>query len=83
MYVERALVYNSVSIFSLIDNIQYITYNFTGKSYKIERAKVQELYPNYTKINENGINKNNFNSYLESKINDDEFIKDIFNKLFI
>lgn len=83
MYVERALVYNSISIFSLIDNVQYITYNFTGKSYKIERAKVQELYPNYTKINENGINKNNFNSYLESKINDDEFIKDIFNKLFI
>ena len=83
MYVERALVYNSVSIFSLIDNVQYITYNFTGKSYKIERAKVQELYPNYTKINENEINKENFNIYLESKINDDKFIKDTFNKLFI
>ena len=83
MYVERALVYNSVSIFSLIDNIQYITYNFTGKSYKIERAKVQEIYPNYDKINENGINKENFNNYLENKINDDTFVKDIFNKLFV
>lgn len=83
LYVERALVYNSVSIFSLIDNVQYITYNFTGKSYKIERVKVQELYPNYNKINENAINKDNFNIYLESKIKDDEFIKDIFNKLFI
>ena len=83
MYVERALVYNSVSIFSLIDNVQYITYNFTGKSYKIERAKIQEIYPNYNKINENGINKDNFNIYLESKIIDDTFIKDIFNTLFI
>ena len=83
MYVERALVYNSVSIFSLIDNVQYITYNFTGKSYKIERAKVQEIYPNYNKINEDGINKENFNIYLESKIVDDTFIKDIFNQLFI
>ena len=83
MYVERALIYNSVSIFSLIDNVQYITYNFTGKSYKIEKSKVQEIYPNYNKINENGINKENFNIYLESKIIDDTFIKDIFNKLFI
>ena len=83
LYVERALVYNSVSLFSLIDNLNYITYNFTGKSYKIERSKVQEIYPNYNKINENGINKDNFNIYLESKIIDDVFIKDIFNKLFI
>ena len=83
VYVERALVYNSVSIFSLIDNIEYINYNFTGKSYKIERTKIQELYPNFNKINENGINKDNFNIYLESKVNDDEFIKDIFNKLFV
>lgn len=83
LYVERALVYNSVSLFSLIDNLNYITYNFTGKNYKIERARVQEIYPNYNKINENGINKDNFNIYLESKIIDDVFIKDIFNKLFI
>ncbi|MBQ9298086.1 MAG: helix-turn-helix domain-containing protein [Clostridia bacterium] len=83
MYVEKALVYNSVSIFSLIDNVQYINYNFTGKSYKIEREKVEKLYPNYNKINENGIIKDNFNIYLESRINDNEFIKEIFNKLLV
>ena len=83
MYVERALVYNSVALFSLIDNLQYVTYNFTGNSYTIKREKVQELYPNYSNINENGINKDNFNIYLENKMNDDVFIKDIFNKLFV
>ena len=83
MYVERALVYNSVALFSLIDNLQYITFNFTGNSYTIKREKVQELYPNYSNINENGINKDNFNIYLENKMNDDVFIKDIFNKLFV
>ena len=83
MYVERALVYNSVSLFSLIENLQYVTYNFTGNSYTIKREKVQEIYPNYSKINENGINKDNFNIYLENKMNDDVFIKDIFNKLFV
>ena len=74
---------NSVSLFSLIENLQYVTYNFTGNSYTIKREKVQEIYPNYSKINENGINKDNFNIYLENKMTDDEFIKDIFNKLFI
>ena len=83
MYVERALVYNAVALFSLIDNLQYVTYNFTGNSYTIKREKVQELYPNYSNINENGINKDNFNIYLENKMTDDEFIKDIFNKLFV
>ena len=83
MYVERALVYNSVSLFSLIENLQYVTYNFTGNSYTIKREKVQEIYPNYSKINENGINKDNFNIYLENKMNDDVFIKNIFNKLFV
>ena len=83
MYVERALVYNSVALFSLIDNLQYVTYNFTGNSYTIKREKVQEIYPNYSKINENDINKDNFNIYLENKMTDDEFIKDIFNKFFI
>lgn len=83
MYVERALVYNSVSLFSLIENLQYITYNFTGNSYTVKREKVQEIYPNYSKINENGINKDNFNIYLENKITDDVFIEDIFNKFFI
>lgn len=47
-------------VFSLIDNLQ-VTYNFTGNSYTIKREKVQELYLNYSKINENGINRNNFN----------------------
>ena len=83
MYVERALVYNSVALFSLIDNLQYITFNFTGNSYTIKREKVQELYPNYSNINENGINKDNFNIYLENKMNDDVFINNIFNKLFV
>lgn len=83
LYVEKSLIYNTVSIFSLIDNVEYIQYNFTGKTYRIDKSKVLENYPNYNKINDNGINKDNFNNYLESKINDDTFIKDIFNKLFI
>ena len=82
LYLEKALIYNSVSIFSLIDNVKYIEYNFTGNSYKIERENIETNYPNYYKINENKINTNNFNRYLEAKMNDDEFVKEIFDKLF-
>ena len=70
MYVERALVYNSVSIFSLIDNVQYITYNFSGKSYKIERTKVQEVYPNYNKINDKEVKRYTTDSFEELKLLD-------------
>ena len=49
----------------------------------LKKHPKQELYPNYSNINENGINKDNFNIYLENKMNDDVFIKDIFNKLFV
>lgn len=82
LYLEKALIYNSVSIFSLIDNVKYIEYNFTGNSYKIERENIEINYPNYYKINEKKINTNNFNRYLEAKMNDDEFVKEIFDKLF-
>lgn len=81
-YLERSLVYNSVAIFVLIDNVKYINYNFSGKSYKITREIVENNYPNYEKIVDDGINKNNFNKYLENKINDDIFIDTVFDKLF-
>ena len=48
-----------------------------------DREKVQLNYPNYSEIINSGIDKEKFNDYLESKINDEEFIKDMFNKMFI
>ena len=82
-YLEKCLVYNTVSFFSLIDNVEYITYNFSGKSYQVTRKQVVENYPYFNEIIENGINKDNFNKYLEEKIDDIEFIDSIFNKMFI
>lgn len=82
-YLEKSLLYNSVSIFTLIDNVDELTFNFSGKSYKINRKKIEELYPNYSDIIINEINKNNFNKYLENKMNDNDFVENIFNKVFI
>ena len=79
-YLEKSIVYNSVSIFSLIENVKYIRYNFSGKTYEVKRNNVENNFPNYKDIVKDGINKDAFNKYLEQKISDIEFIDFYFNK---
>ena len=79
-YLEKSIVYNSVSIFSLIDNVKYIRYNFSDKTYKVTRENVEGNFPNYKDIVKDGVNKDAFNKYLKKKISDIEFIDFCFNK---
>ena len=79
-YLEKSIVYNSVSIFSLIDNVKYIKYNFSGKTYEVKKEIVISTFPNYKDIVNNGIDKEAFNKYLEQKIPDNEFINLYFKK---
>ena len=81
-YLEKSIVYNSVAIFILIDNVDYIKYNFSGKSFEVKRDNVEKNFPNYNDIIKDGINKDLFNMYLEEKISDISFIDICFN-LFI
>ena len=77
------MLYNSVSIFSLIDNVDYIQYNFTGNSYIVKRNDLINNYPNYNDIViDNNYNKENFNKYVENKVNDDKFVENIFKIYF-
>lgn len=82
-YIQKCLVYNSVSIFALIDNVEYITFNFSGNSYHVTRKQVEDNYPNYNEIIKNNVDKSNFNKYLENKLFDEEFIDKVFNSLFL
>ena len=82
-YLEKSLLYNSVSIFALIDNVEQITFNFSGNTYIVSRKQITELYPNFKDIIDNGINQNNFNKYLENKMNDNDFVENIFKKIFV
>ena len=81
-YLKKSLIYNSVSIFSLIGNVNYITYNFSGKTYHITRKDINANYPNFNDIIKDNLNKDNFTKYLESKLLDNNFTDEIFNKLF-
>lgn len=56
LYINKALVYNSVSLFKLIDNLEYITFNFSGSSYTITRE--------YCPLNKNIEQKINDNEFI-------------------
>lgn len=82
-YLEKSLIYNSVSIFSLIENTKYIKFNFSGVTYYITREEVEEIFPNYDLINKDGLNKKNFNEYLEKFITNNDMVPHMFKDLFI
>lgn len=82
-YVEKSLLYNSVAIFALIDNVQTIQYRFSGASHAVTRDAVEQYYPNYEKvISREKINEHAFNEYVEKKMNDSDFIAAVFEKIF-
>lgn len=81
-YVEKSLIYNSVSMFLLIDNLSYIKYNFSGNSYEITRKMVEDNYPNYNKIKNETIDKEKFNMFVFEKMNDNDFVLEQFKVLF-
>ncbi|MGN1379664.1 MAG: DUF4825 domain-containing protein [Bacilli bacterium] len=47
------------------------------------QKQIKGLYPNYNDIISNGINKDNFNNYLENKMNNNDFVENIFDKIFV
>ena len=53
LYIHKALIYNSVSLFKLINNLETITFNFSGSSYTITREAIEKYYPVNQKINDN------------------------------
>ena len=80
LYVEKALLYNSFCLFRLIDNLNNITFNFSGSSYFVSKDDFVLKYPNYCKNNDL---KTCFNKNVENKMNDEKFVKDNFNKLIL
>lgn len=82
-YLEKSLLYNAASIFALIDNVKQITFNFSGNTYTVNRKQMEDLYPNFEVIVEKGIDQKNYNKYLENKMNDNNFVENTFNKVFV
>jgi len=79
LYLKKSLIYNSVVMFNLIDNLSYIDFNFSGNSFHVEKDKLKEVYPKYNLVFNS---EDDFYNYLEVKINDNEFVSNIFKNIF-
>ncbi len=83
MYLERSLLYNATSIFLLIDNVQTLTFNFSGNSYTITREMLESNYPDYANIKIEGeIDEDIFIEKVEQRLNDDKFVEKWFLFMF-
>ena len=49
-YIKKETIFLIVSLFSLIDNVKYVKYNFSGKTYEVKRENVELYFPNYEDI---------------------------------
>lgn len=75
LYVEKSLIYNSVTIFGLIQNVETIRYYFSGSSYEVQREEFVKRYPDYDKVfGKETVDKEAFNQYVEKRMNDKEFV---------
>lgn len=83
-YVEQGLVYNTLALFGLIDNLEYVRYNFSGRNYqKITRQDVEMCYPLFDDIfSVDKIDQELFNEKIEKMINDKEQVSVLFAQLF-
>lgn len=83
-YLEKSLFYNTVTLFALIDNLEYIEYNFSGATYRTKKETVKETYKEFNLIAQNKkINKESFNKLLEERINDTNYAGYYFKSFFI
>lgn len=72
--VKVDLIYNATANFALIDNLQSITFNFTGDSYSIERIDVQKWYEvNLDDLLDQSVWKNKVQNRLGDKNYVDKF----------
>lgn len=83
-YVEQGMVYNTLALFGLIDNLEYVRYNFSSRNYqKITRQDVEVCYPLFDDIfSVDKIDQELFNEKIEKMINDIEQVSVLFAKLF-
>ena len=82
-YVEKALIYNSVAAFLLIDNLDAFTANFSGDAVTITRAQLEAAYPDYEALMKNGeIDTAAFDRLVEAKMNEADFVNEVYPLLF-
>ena len=83
-YFKQSMVYNTLSIFLLLDYIDTIKYSFNETYYYVTRESVEDLYPNLNLIKKpTGVDKYNFNEYIEKEILREDMVNWWYKEFFI
>ncbi len=69
--VHRDLVYNSVSAMALIDNLEQITYEFSGDVFIFTREEIENLFDHDLS---SLLNQETWNEKVQSKLHDSDFV---------
>jgi len=69
--VKRDLLYNSVAAMAAIDNLSGITYNFSGDSYSLDRAQIEDVFGSPLS---SLLEPENWKTAVQDKLNDTNFI---------
>lgn len=76
--VYTSILYNSIVTFALIDNLEYIIFNFVGSSYKVSRHNAEELINNLDSI----LIEDNFIN-MQLKLEDYDLVIEYLNKIVV
>ena len=83
-YLEKSLLYNTVSIFTLISDVNTIKYQLPNKEYIITRDNVLKNYPNFKEITNKYLNKEGvFKNYVYDVLIQNAFVSGTFKTVFI
>jgi hypothetical protein len=78
--VQKALIYDSIAAFALIDNLEGINYNFQGTSYKVLRSDIKKLYDMELS---SLLNKEEWKSKVQNRLEDQAYINNCFKNFTI
>lgn len=82
-YTEKALVYNSAAMFTLIENLEYVEFVFPGSCFRVNKSGFEKEFPDFSRVRtEKGFSAEGFDRYVENRINSSEFAHNMFEKLF-
>lgn len=83
-YLKQSLIYNSVSMFLLIDNLAYVRYQFQDQFFETTREVIENEFPEYNQIYKQGdLSLDAFSAYVESSLQQEGFVETIFSNVFM
>jgi len=75
--VNKSLIYNSITAFALIDNLEGIIYKFTDITYTVKRDDIEAIYGDLDALLEN----DTWNKVIRDPLGDTEYVTELTEKL--